>query len=307
MFPVRTCLLVAALVLVGGDRSSASPARVAELDFDAGGRPTIAVLVNGEHEYHFAVDTAAQRTMLGYRLVEALDLVPDPENRAQAHGAGGVQTLDMYALGSLEAAGKTTENGLYMAAQKGGHAAGGEHDGVLGQEFFAGTKLTLDFESRSMEVGEIPDDTLGRIQSTLGAELVFGGFVWVEIEVDGVPTAALIDTGASESFGNPVLMRELGVEIGRDGVESRDRTVGVTQSRQELVEGYRAEYALGATKVGDAPLDFLDSPVFATFGRDKTPAMVLGMDVLGRLPGLVVDYEAKFLHVLQNSPSGPVH
>jgi predicted aspartyl protease len=275
--------LTAALSFAASSSACAQAQSAAPIVFDAEGRPSAQVRLNDEADFLFAVDTAAQRTGLGAPVLERLALEPNPEEVAQLHGAAGVVTVPMYPLASVEAGGRRIEDGLYLsltgAHDRGGHA----HDGILGQDVFMGAgRIAFDFNAMIMRFG-------GETRpGGAPAELMYGGFALVDIAIDGVATRALIDTGAARSFGNPALRAALG----HNGLAARSEIRGVSQDALQLQTGRVEAIRLGRTGVHGVDLDFADSPVFRTFRLTDRPAVVLGMDVLGCLSGLTVDYEA---------------
>ena len=70
----------------------------APLAFDEDGRPMTTALLNNEREFLFVIDTAAQVSAIGAPIIEKLSLAPDPENKTQLHGAGGVTMIDLYSI-----------------------------------------------------------------------------------------------------------------------------------------------------------------------------------------------------------------
>lgn len=264
------------------------------LVFDAGGRPSAQVSINDQAEFLFAVDTAAQRTGLGAPIIDALALEPDPEMMAQVHGVAGVVTVPMYQLASLEMGERRIE-GEHVLSLTGDHDQGGHaHEGILGQDVFAGSQLVMDFQD--MELGfDLSAETLA---TSLDAQLMLGAFVVVDIEVGGVATRALIDTGAARSFANSPLLHAL-AEPGAQLVRTTE-TRGVSQEEIEVIQGLEPVYQMGDVAVPATPLDSIDSPVFPTFGLTDQPAIVLGMDVLGQLPGFAIDYESERFHIISN-------
>ena len=264
------------------------------LVFDAEGRPSARVTINEQAEFLFAVDTAAQRTGLGAPIIEQLALEPDPEMVARMHGVSGVVTVPMYQLASIEMGARRLE-GEHVLSLTGGHDQGAHaHAGILGQDVFAGSQLVMDFEA--MELGfDISAEVLA---TSLDAELMLGSFVVVDIEVGGVATRALIDTGAARSFANSRLLHELAMP-GAELTQTTERR-GVSQQEIAVIQGLVPAYRIGDVAVPATPLDSINSPVFATFGLSDQPAIVLGMDVLGQLPGFAIDYQSARFHITSN-------
>ena len=290
--PYKTGLVVAALLI--GCANAQNVSYSTDIVFDAGGRPSAYATVNDQHEYLFAIDTAAQRTALSSRIVDELNLTADPENRARVHGAAGARYLDMYRLSSLELAGRRIEDGLFIGAAVAHDDDDLGHDGILGQDFFAGQQLVFDFEAETVAFGDLSIRDLGE---RLPLELMYGGFAIVTIEVGGVSTRAVIDTGASESFANPVLMRALDLDPSQ--LTQAEITAGVTQQSSIRIEGYTGDIVIGDVVIPSVAFEFTDGSIFNTFQMGDAPGIILGMDALGRLPGFAIDYSAsEFRHLL---------
>lgn len=267
---------------------SASP-----LVFDADGRPSAQVRVNDAGDFLFAVDTAAQRTGVGAPVIDALALEPDPVQRAQLHGVAGSVNVPMYQLASIEVGARRVEES-YAVSLTGGHDQGGHaHEGILGQDVFVDQRLEMDFTDMELRLAPSHD---APAQSRLEADLMYGGFALVDIEVGGVPTVALVDTGAALSFGNEALLAALARPGER--IQVRDEIRGTSQDVIAVKSGLTRPVEIGSTTLESLPLEFIGSGAFDTFRIDDRPAMVLGMDILGRLPGIALDYEDRAFEVL---------
>ncbi|TGY88358.1 hypothetical protein E5163_11090 [Marinicauda algicola] len=267
--------------------TSAAVGDGAAIVFDAEGRPAITVRLNDTAEFMFAIDTAAQSTAIGARVIDALALQPDPEHQARLHGASGVRTVPMYLLESIEAGGQRLEDRLVVSLtgehDQGGHA----HDGILGQDVFARGRLSFDFEA--MTIGF--DGAGARpLAGHLPAEILHGGFFLVQIEIDGVATTAVIDTGAAESFANRTLMEALASE--NEALSTRREAAGVSQHEMDFRDGYTATLRIGTARLEAVPVAFAEAPIFGAFGLAERPAIILGMNLLSRLPRFALDYDS---------------
>lgn len=264
--------------------ASATPdsGQTAPITFDAGGRPSATVRLNDARDFLFAIDTAAQTTVIGQGVVDALGLEPDPHRQAQMHGSSGVVMVPMFAIPRIEFAGRVVEDGYY-ARPAAAHGENIGHDGILGQDVFAGGTLRLDFAAGRVTLdGPLPGS------EGMPVERMFGNFILAEVMIDGVAATAVIDTGAAMSFANPALMAALGVLS--DELDTRTSNQGVSQDEMETVEGYRGRITLAGETV-DGPLAFSDAPIFSMFGLTGRPALILGMDALGQLGAITIDYE----------------
>jgi hypothetical protein len=55
--------------------------------------------------------------------------------------------------------------------------------------------------------------------------------------------------------------------------------------------------AFGSVAVENLPVAFGQFSVFDTWGINDRPTLLIGMDVLGLLEGLTIDYRRKELHI----------
>lgn len=252
---------------------------------DNNGRPTAKVTINETAEFVFAVDTGAQMTALGRSVIDRLGLSPVPGQNARAHGSGGTALLDMYAIKSLVFAGIRKENlTLPMPAHR-PHDMG--HDGILGADIFGDERIEFDFEGGVIRAGA--HDSTTRVQS-LPATLLFGTFATIEVQIDRVKATAVIDTGAKDSFGNAALMAALRLSADDRGLSRLSEPTGVTGHEKERIVGFSGALTIGTRTFGDTSIAFMSSPVFQSLGLTDKPALILGIDVLGRFASFAIDY-----------------
>jgi predicted aspartyl protease len=122
--------------------------------------------------------------------------------------------------------------------------------------------------------------------------------VTVDMSVNGTTVKAIIDTGAGGTIGNSAMRHLL---AGLQPVGSRDEIIGAT-ARLEMGQTYpMPPIALGALRICGTRVSFADVSIFNYFGLSQAPAMLIGMDVLGQLDSMIIDYGA---HELQLRPLG---
>jgi hypothetical protein len=119
--------------------------------------------------------------------------------------------------------------------------------------------------------------------------------------VGDVPTTAIIDTGGQGTIANMALHDALARE--------RKRFTGKTDSFQgatlEIQEGElipTPEIALGNLKFRYEGVTFADASIFTHWNLTRQPAILIGMDALGLLDTMIIDFKR---HELQlKMPSG---
>lgn len=126
----------------------------------------------------------------------------------------------------------------------------------------------------------------------------FHGLLVADAFVGRVKTKAIIDTGAERTLGNLALREAL--RIGRDPRHHPDLTVveGVTADLQSGEYVRAPSLTLGDIQINQIAVTFGDLHVFEVWGYQNEPAIVVGMDVLGTLRTLVIDYKRKELQLL---------
>jgi hypothetical protein len=167
----------------------------------------------------------------------------------------------------------------------------GNADGILGVAGFKDERIDVDFKRDRVSVvtsnGRRPHYSM----VTARAQRNDNGLMIVDVRVGRrVKAKAVIDTGAERTLGNLALQNELN--------KHRRKKREVVSA---VVHGATADIADGDVQtvkeasVGDMTLSnleviFADFHVFKLWGLDKQPAMLIGMDMLGVLDRLVIDY-----------------
>ena len=99
----------------------------------------------------------------------------------------------------------------------------------------------------------------------------------------------LIDTGAQVTVGNLALREALARRRGqRDQYD--DVVIGITEDIQTAALVRIPSITAGQMIVRNAPVRFTDLHIFDHWKLRSQPALLIGMDVLGTLDTLVIDY-----------------
>jgi hypothetical protein len=109
---------------------------------------------------------------------------------------------------------------------------------------------------------------------------------------------AIIDTGAERTLGNPELQRRLAQLPGSDGEAGRPTqvygaTAAVTSGESRIAPAIR----IGEASLDNLEITFADLHVFRYWKLDQVPALMIGMDLLGVVARLVVDYRRAEIHI----------
>jgi hypothetical protein len=244
------------------------------------------IFVNGTGPYRFVLDTASNETLLSPRLAAALGLDLADAKMALVHGINGsemapVVTLPSMTIGRIE----ETNLGVVVVDNK----VHPEAEGLLGGKYLEGRRIEINFRFNRVSIktgggGARP----GYI--ALNATMRFGTLPLVRATVSHVPVYAIIDTGAERSVGNAALLAALQDRGEPMEAQATEWLAGVVGPPLQTTVLKVPEVEVGRIYIRHLPLHFGVAAIFDTWQLNDEPAIVLGMDVLGRFDALVIDY-----------------
>lgn len=267
----------------------AAPTRLDQI-----GRILAPVMINGQGPFRLTVDTGANQSVLTTKLVATLGLEVSPERSVKLHGVTGSVQVPIVAVDRFEI-GDLVQRGLELPVMD--NVMGGA-EGVLGMQGFAGKRITVDFVHDRIDIEDSRGQRAPREFITLPATLRFNRLLLVKGEVDGIAVRAVIDTGAQRTLGNRAL-REALLRRGRFSMRSSStQVIGLTDEEQRGDVIHTPPIRLGGVQISNIYVVYGDIRVFELWGLKRQPALLVGMDVLGTLQTLVIDYRLKQLQIL---------
>jgi predicted aspartyl protease len=260
----------------------AAPTRV-----DRIGRVMTQVKVNGKGPFRFVIDTGASRSTLAPHLAKALGLTTPNGKRVMLNGVTGAAEVPTVIVDSIEI------GALRFEAQ---HlpviftSIMGNADGILGVAGFKDERIDVDFKRDRVSVltsnGRRPHYSM----VTARAERNEHGLMIIDMRVGRrIRAKAVIDTGAERTLGN----LQLQDAINKGKKRRQPVSAMVHGATPDITDGDMQE--IRQARIGDLTLShmdviFADFHVFKLWGLDQEPAMLIGMDMLGVLERLVIDY-----------------
>lgn len=262
-----------------------------ELRQDESGRPSIKVQINGQGPFDMVVDTAAQTTFLTPGLVEELQLTPLQADQTIA-GASGQAHVQIYAISSLSSDIFSVDGALVPALP---NASVTEAHGVVGMDVFLQRRLVFD-----REAGRLISTKSGATDAEFSPQAgrVFAGnFIIVPVMLDGVIVQAVVDSGAARTIANDAARAALGYSESDSRLVQTHAVRGATNEATEARRSSVALFEIGPVRFETVPVTFSNLPVFGVLGLADQPALILGSDVLNRLPAYAVDFARGELQV----------
>ncbi len=278
---------LAEVVVIGRQRLYVAPTTR-----DGIGRVWVPVHLNGKGPFRMVLDTGAQRSAVTANVAQALGIPTDLSPPVMMRGATGSAVAPTIQVDTLSVGELWVEpDPLPIVADAFGGA-----QGLLGMDGMQDKRIYIDFNNdfinisrsrnRRADVGFV---TLDFLPNRLNLLVVHAQIGRLKVE-------AIIDTGAQATIGNNALRTALRgrVERGRYGEED---ITGATGDVQTGIGARVSPIAIGGISISDANVTFGDMHIFEMWNLGKEPALVIGMDLIGLLDTLVIDYRRQELHL----------
>jgi predicted aspartyl protease len=254
------------------------------------GRIWAPVLINGRGPYRLVLDTGATHSAIVSHVVTSLGIPLSTLANVRVTGVTGsaiVPTVDVNKMqvGELWMDSST----LPVVADVFGGA-----EGVLGTEGLSDKRIVIDFGRDKVTIMRSKGD-IGRAGfATLPLRQLRDRLLALDVLVGGVKAKAIIDTGAQISIGNNALRTALVRQNSK--ITHKAEIEGVTLE-VETGDMMRAPpISVGPLEFNFVNITYGDMFIFDRWKLNREPVLVLGMDVLGTVDVLVIDYK---MHLLQ--------
>jgi predicted aspartyl protease len=264
----------------------------APTDSDQVGRLLASVEVNGTGPYRFILDSGANRSALSSSLAELLGLSADAGTTLQVHGVTGSAHAPSTRVQEMRVGDIVLHDQLVPVLPGTVFA---NADGILGIDGLQHARIDVDFVRKKVKITRSEGRRAPRGYLTVPAKLFNRGLLLVDGRVGNVPTHIIIDTGAEHTIGNLRLLDALV----RSSGETRPDAL-VTGTTPQVARG--ATHATPPVFIGEAMMSnlavtFSDLHVFGLWNLLDEPALIVGMDALGRTQRFVIDYVRQEFHI----------
>ena len=256
-------------------------------------RSTVPVFINDRGPFRFAVDTAASASVVADDLVEVVGI--EPAGQLDMHTVNGLERVPAVRARTLASGSLSVEDARMAVGSRPGLIG---LDGLLGLDLLANQRLVMRFrgQGRSSINRSRPDHDqfLGVVRPRVRFQPPQGGgaeLMVVNALVRGQQVQAIVDTGAQVTLINPALAA---------AAEARPFQSRSASTGDMLVQSPTGRAALAQAMIvssvhfDELVLDRLavlmgDFHIFRLLGLADTPAMLMGVDVLGAFERVVID------------------
>lgn len=270
--------------------SAPEPRYVAPTRRDRIGRIWAPVYIDGRGPYRLVLDTGANRSVIVDRVAQELGESARSDTRVRVRGVTGEAVVPVARVDSLEIGDlRIAPVNLPIVADVFGGA-----DGILGNEGLRDKRIVIDFRRDSITVKRSKRERVGADFQTLPITFRHNHLIVVDVVIGNVPAKAIIDTGAPDSLGNTALLEALR-RSAKDAPETEIQGVTLDIERGNRVR--MPTIRMKNVTVRGAAFTFGDVHIFRHWRMTREPALMLGMDVLGLLDQIIIDYRTRELHL----------
>jgi hypothetical protein len=265
------------------------PRFVAPTRRDQIGRIWAPVYINDHGPFRMVLDTGASSSGVTAMVAMALGIPTDRSPPVMLHGVTGSATVPTIRVDTLSVGDLSVNSPLLPIVPD---VMGGA-EGILGSEGLSNKRIFIDFRHDQIVItysrGERSERGFISVPFRSIRGQLSGQLIVVDATVGDVHTKAIIDTGGQTTIGNLALRDALAHHtFGFRG--KPDQIVGATLAVQngELIATPAIE--LGSIQILDSGVTFADMYIFKQWKLTHEPAIMIGMDALGTLDALIIDY-----------------
>ena len=268
------------------------PRFVAPTRRDRIGRIWAPVEINGRGPFRLVLDTGATHSAVTAKVAEALGLTLQYPGTVMLQGATGKVIVPVIPVETLEV------GELLMMPKRlpiVPDALGGA-EGILGTDGLGDKRITIEFRNDRITIKRSKNEKAPSGYVTVPIKFMRGRLLVVDAWLGGVRTKAIIDTGGQATLGN-VALRDALAKHRSERVSVPDEVTGATLDVQSGDRIATPAVVLGEVMVRNAAMTFADFAIFEHWKLIDEPAMLIGMDVLGLIDTLIIDYRRRELQV----------
>ncbi len=262
---------------------------------DDQGRIVVPVMLNEQGPFYFMLDTGATHTVITQQALEQLGLKADEQRPVLLRGVSSVKRVPTVVVNSLQA-GSLQFSQVRMPVLSGFVVEG--LDGILGIDRLGDNRVSADFQNDSIRITDAAGVRADKGYSVVAFNRISRPLIMINARVGRVPTRAIIDTGGAHTLGNTALLKALQRQAGGKLPGARESDVtDATDNTQPTLLASVPNIAFGPVAVINLPVSFGEFSIFDIWGVNDRPTLLIGMDALGLLGGLTIDYRRKELHI----------
>jgi predicted aspartyl protease len=258
------------------------------------GRVVVPVMINGRGPFRFIVDTGANHSTISPGLARELGLKPAEVPSIILDGITGTAQVSFVTIDRLQAGDLTIESTALPVVWAPVMAGA---DGILGAAAITEKSLLIDFQRNRVTISRGVEAGLRANSMKVHAVRLAGGLMTLETRIGGVPVRAVIDTGAERTLGNLALRNALHARQTHGVLAMMTTVYGATKDTEPGEIQIVPPIVIDSLRITDVAMVFGEFHIFKVWGMQDQPAMIIGMDVLGTVASLSIDFKNQDVYV----------
>lgn len=277
------------------------PKYVAPTLRDRIGRIWAPVYLNGKGPFRLVLDTGATQSAITAKVAHQLGIALNRSHPVLLHGVTGTAVVPTIRVRTLRIGDLQRDDVLLPIVPD---ALGGA-DGVLGTQGLIDKRIDIDFRRDFISIKRSHERPAPLGYVTIPLQIKQHHLLTTNARVGRIPVTAIIDTGSQTSIANLALRKAL-LKRRRHYHFSKDQVIDTTNT---VVDGKGTAVppiALGAIEIFGSHITTGDMHIFSIWHLTRKPAILIGMDALGMVNVLIIDYRMRELQILtRNAGFGP--
>jgi hypothetical protein len=268
------------------------PRYVAPTRRDQIGRIWAPVIINGRGPFRLVLDTGASNSVVTAMVAMALGAHTDDTHQVLLQGVTGAAAVPTIHVDTLTMGDLAVDSPDLAIVPD---ALGGA-EGILGSEGLKNKRILIDFHHDRISITYSRDERAARGFYTVPFKLIHDQLIVIDALMNHVRTKAIIDTGGQSTIGNLALRTAL-ADRALSFHGKPDEIQGATLEIEtgELIAAPPIQ--MGQIEMRDKGVTFADVHIFKHWNFVHEPAIMIGMDALGTLDTLIIDYRRKELQI----------
>lgn len=250
------------------------------------GRIWAPVMINGHGPFRLVLDTGASHSAVTSLVALALGIPTDQSAPVILHGVTGFASVPTIRVDTLTVGDLSVDFPTLPIVPD---ALGGAQ-GILGGEGLVGKRVFIDFRHDKIVITYSRNEKSTRDFVDVPFHSIRQTLVVVSAIIGDVRVKAIIDTGGQTTIANLALRDALSRRSSAHNRGKPDQIIGATKDVQDGEIMPMPAIEFGSVKILDSGVTFADIYIFKQWKLLNEPAILIGMDALGLLDTLVIDY-----------------
>ncbi|MEP7311197.1 MAG: aspartyl protease family protein [Pseudomonadota bacterium] len=271
---------------------SHEPRYVAPTRRDRIGRVWVPVMINEKGPFRLVLDSGATHSAVTAKVADSLGISLTQFPPVMLRGVTGSAVTPAIHVNSITVGELLVGASVLPIVDD----AFGGAEGLLGTEGMQDKRVYIDFVNDFINIGRSRNRGAAPGFTAIPLQRDAGKLLMVRARVANIRARAIIDTGAQATIGNVALKHLLEQQWIRRK-QTADIITGATGASQAGLGMPIAAIDIGGITISTAHITFGDMDIFEHWNMTKEPAILIGMDILGLVDTLIIDYYRQELQI----------